>query len=126
MRPNPVRWVLYAWGAALPARHREWVLFDVTTRTWRLRHLARATAQLAPFAVLLYVFIPGQPWVRAMAVLGGLMIGYFYSCAYMAESAEHRSVKAGYPRGTAVAARAEVHSDDRREAQARYEERWRS
>lgn len=121
-----MRWVLYAWGAALPARHREWVLFDVTTRTWRLRHLARATAQLAPFAVLLYAFIPGQSWVRVMAVVGGLMIGYFYSCAYMAESAEHRAVKAGYPRGSAAGLRAEGDSEGRREAQRRYEDRWRS
>jgi len=121
-----VRWLLYAWGAALPARHREWVLFDVTTRTWPLRHLARATAQLAPFAVLLYAFIPGQPWVRAMAVAGGLVIGYFYSFAYMAESAEHRAMKAGYPRGSAASLRAEGDSEGRREAQRRYEDRWRS
>ncbi|WP_312858450.1 DUF5313 family protein [Pseudonocardia pini] len=126
MRPNVVRWVLYAWGAGLPGRHREWVLHDVTTPTWRLRHLARATTQLAPFAVLLYVLLPGQPWVRAMAVLAGLLIGYFYSCAYMAESAEHRAVKAGYPRGTAAGLRAEADADGRKEAQERYEARWRS
>ncbi|WP_245707446.1 DUF5313 family protein [Pseudonocardia oroxyli] len=124
-RPNPIRWVLYAWGAGLPARHREWVLFDVTTRTWVLRHFARATVQLAPFAVLLYVFIPGESWVRAMAVLGGLLIGYFYSFAYVAESAEHRAVKAGYPRGTAAGLRAERNAAGRAEARQRYEERWR-
>jgi hypothetical protein len=118
--------VLYAWGAGLPARHREWVLHDVTAPTWRLRHLARATTQLAPFAVLLYVFLPGQPWVRAMAVLAGLLIGYFYSCAYMAESAEHRAVKGGYPRGTAVGLRGEADAEGRKEAQERYEARWRS
>lgn len=117
--------MLYAWGAGLPARHREWVLSDVTTRTWVLRHFARATVQLAPFAVLLYVFIPGEPWVRAMAVLGGLLIGYFYSFAYVAESAEHRAVKAGYPRGTAAGLRAERNAAGRAEARQRYEERWR-
>jgi hypothetical protein len=121
-----VRWVLYAWGAGVPARHREWVLRDVTARTWWLRHLARASVQLAPFAVLLYVLIPGEPWVRAMAVLGGLLIGYFYSFAYLAESAEHRAVKAGYPRGTAAGLRASRDADGRREAQRRYEERWRT
>ena len=125
VRPGPVRWMLYAYGAGLPARHREWVLHDVTAPTWRLRHFVRATAQLAPIAVLLYLFVPGEPWVRAMAVVGGLLIGYFYSFAYMDESAEHRAVKAGYPRGTVIATRAESTVDERRAAQERYEQRWR-
>ncbi|MCE0763627.1 DUF5313 domain-containing protein [Pseudonocardia kujensis] len=125
VRPNPLRWLLYAYGAGLPPRHKEWVLHDVTAPTWRWRHLARATAQLAPIAVLLYVFIPGEPWVRAMAVLGGLLIGYFYSFAYMYESAEHRAVKAGYPQGGAAAVRDEAHADERREQEERYAARWR-
>jgi Family of unknown function (DUF5313) len=52
-RPSPFRWLLYAVGRGLPPRNREWVLYDVTTRTWVLRHLLRATVQLAPVAVLL-------------------------------------------------------------------------
>ncbi|WP_306470730.1 DUF5313 family protein [Pseudonocardia halophobica] len=125
VRPNPLRWLLYAYGAGLPARHRDWVLHDVTAPSWRWRHFARATAQLLPIAVLLYVFIPGEPWVRAMAVLGGLLIGYFYSFAYMYESAEHRAVKAGYPQGGAAAIREEAHADERREQEERYAARWR-
>jgi hypothetical protein len=125
VRPGPVRWLMYAYGAGLPARHREWVLHDVTAPTWRLRHLGRATAQLAPVAVLLYLLVPGEPWVRAMAVLCGLLIGYFYSFAYMDVAAEHRAVKAGYPRGTVTAAREESTVDQRRAAQERYAQRWR-
>ncbi len=125
VRPGPVRWLMYAYGAGLPARHREWVLHDVTAPTWQLRHFVRATAQLAPIAVLLYLLVPGEPWVRAMAVVGGLLIGYFYSFAYMDESAEHRAVKAGYPRGTVIATREESTVDERRAAQERYEQRWR-
>lgn len=126
VRPSPIRWLPYAFGAGLPARHRAWVLHDVTVPTWRLRHFARATVQLAPIAVLLYAFIPGEPWVRAMAVVGGLLIGCFYSFAYMDESAEHRAVKAGYPRGTVVAGREAGHTDERRAAEERYAQRWRS
>ena len=124
-RPDPLHWIAYAFGAGLPARYRDWVLYDVTCRTWQLRHLARATVQLAPFAVALYVLIPGQSWVRALAVLAGLLIGYFYSVAYLYESAEHRAMKAGWPQGHAALVRDESHVDERAEARARYEDRWR-
>ncbi len=125
VRPSVIRWLPYAFGAGLPARYREWVLHDVSAPTWWLRHFLRATVQLAPIAVLLYVFIPGEPWVRAMAVVGGLLIGYFYSFAYMDESAEHRAVKAGYPRGAVLAARGADHAEERRAAEERYAARWR-
>ena len=123
--PNPVRWVLYAFGAGLPAQHRDWVLRDVSTRTWQLRHFVRTTVQLAPIAVLLYVFIPGPAWVRAMAVLAGLILGFFYSLAYMYESAEHRVAKAGFAAGTAATTRDHADLDKNVARQRRYEERWR-
>jgi hypothetical protein len=124
-RPGPLRWLCYAYGAALPPAHREWVLHDVTTGTWRLRHLARATAQLVPLLVVVYLLLPGPVWVRAMAVLGGALIGYFYSAVYMHESAEHRAMKAGYPRGTAARLREAADADGRAEREQRYAERWR-
>jgi hypothetical protein len=124
-RPDPFHWVLYAFGAKLPARNREWVLHDVTTRTWQLRHIARATVQLAPVAIVLYLFIPGEPWVRVMAVVGGALIGYFYSVTYMYESTEHRAMKAGYPQGYAANVREESHSEANAERRRRYEDRWR-
>ena len=121
--PNPVRWVGYAFGAGLPARHREWVLHDVSTRTWALRHFGRTTVQLVPIAIALYVLIPGPSWVRGAAVLAGLILGFFYSAAYMFESTEHRVVKAGYPYGAAAAHRTDPSDDEER--RRRYEERWR-
>ena len=126
IRPNPVRWVLYAFGAGLPARHWTWVLHDVTARTWQLRHLARTTVQLLPIAVALYVLIPGPSWVRGMAVLAGALLGYFYSAVYMQEAAEHRVMKAGYPVGTAEASRAAAHEDETAAARERYDDRWRT
>ncbi|MHA6796208.1 DUF5313 family protein [Pseudonocardia bannensis] len=124
-RPGPIRWVAYALGFGLPPKHRSWVLHDVTTKTWQLRHLARTAVQLAPIAVLLFVLIPGPAWVRGAAVLSGLLLGFFYSIAYMYETAEHRAVKAGYPQGTAAAVRGEATADRREARQRRYAERWR-
>lgn len=125
VRPGPLRWLLYCCGVGLPPVHRGWVLRDVTVRTWRLRHFLRATVQLLPIAVLLYVFVPGEAWVRAMAVVGGLLIGYFYALAYMHESAEHRAVKAGYPVGYAASVRAEAQGAKLRAQADRYAQQWR-
>ena len=124
-RPGPVRWVLYAFGRGLPAEYREWVLHDITSRTWALRHALRAAVQLAPVAVLLYLLIPGSPLVRAGAVLGGLLMGFFYSLAYMAETAESRAIKAGYPRGMAREIRDRRDAAAHEEQKRRYEERYR-
>jgi len=125
IRPDPLRWLLYAYGAALPARHRSWVLHDVSAPSWQLRHLARVTVQLLPIGVALYLLIPGPPYVKALSVLAGALLGYFYSVAYMYESAEHRVAKAGYPVGHAAAVRAAAGAADRAAAQERYERRWR-
>ena len=124
-RPNPVQWVGYAFGAGLPPEYREWVLHDVSTRTWALRHLVRTTVQLAPFVLALFLLLPVDPWIRAGAVLAGSLLGYFYSVAYMYEAVEHRAVKAGYPRGTAAAARAAGRAGQTAEQEQRYAERWR-
>jgi hypothetical protein len=40
-----------------------------------------------------------------MAALGGVLMGLIFSVAYIQETTEHRLVKAGYPAGTAAAAR---------------------
>jgi hypothetical protein len=124
-RPGPLRWLLYALGRGLPAQYREWVLHDVTARTWVVRHLVRTTVQLVPVAVLLYLLIPGSGATRALAVLGGMALGYFYSLAYMYETTENRAIKAGYPRGTAREVRDRRTEGSREEQARRYEERYR-
>ncbi|OLT12067.1 hypothetical protein BJF78_25235 [Pseudonocardia sp. CNS-139] len=121
-----MRWVLYAFGRPLPPAYREWVLDDVTSRTWVLRHFARTTVQLLVPAVLLYVLIPGPAWVRGCSVLAGLLLGCFYSAAYMYETTEHRAMRAGYPRGTAAARRGRAGEAERAEQARRYEQRWRT
>jgi hypothetical protein len=122
-RPGPLRWLAYAYGAGLPPEYREWVLHDVTTRTWQLRHLLRAVVQLAPLLLVIYLLLPGPVWVRGCAVLGGALIGLFYSMAYLHESTEHRTLKAGYPRGTPARVREEA--SGRAERDERYAQRWR-
>jgi hypothetical protein len=124
-RPGPLRWLAYSYGAALPPEHREWVLHDVTAGTWQLRHLVRAVVQLLPLLLVVYLLLPGPVWVRGSAVLGGALIGLFYSVAYMYESAEHRAMKAGYPRGTAAGVRDGADAESRAERERRYAQRWR-
>ncbi|SDF84913.1 DUF5313 family protein [Klenkia brasiliensis] len=104
VRPGPLRWVWYALGGGLPARHRSWVLHDTTTRTWALRHVLRAMVQLTIPIALVLTLVPGPFWIRGMAALGGVALGLIFSLAYMPETTEHRLVKAGYPAGTAQAA----------------------
>jgi hypothetical protein len=118
--------VLYALGKGLPPEYREWVLHDVTARTWALRHMLRTTLQLLPFAVLLYLLIPGSAGIRAAAVVGGLLLGFFYSLAYMYETTENRAMKAGYPRGTAREIRDRRGAGGREEEARRYAERYRN
>jgi Family of unknown function (DUF5313) len=104
-RPPPHLWLWYAFGGRLPRRHRAWVLHDTTTRTWGLRHVARALVQMSIPIALVLVLVPGEFWIRGMAALGGIFLGMIYSLAYMPEATETRVVKAGYPAGTATAVR---------------------
>lgn len=124
-RPDPVRWLWYAVGGRLPARYRTWVLHDLTCRTWPLRHLARALVQVAPVVPVLLVVVPGSLAIKLAAVAGGLLLGLFYSCAYMYEIVEHRVTGAGYPVGTAREIRERAGAADREAEAERYARMWR-
>src|ERR1700759_3610999 len=106
-RPDPVRWLWYAYGGGLPERFSPWVLHDTTCRTWAARHVLRIVVQIAPFVAAIIVFVPGTLWLRVMCSLGGAIMGMIFAVAYVHETAEHRLVKAGYPAGTGIATRAE-------------------
>lgn len=125
-RPDPFHWLWYAVGGALPARNRGWVLHDLTTRTWPVRHLLRSLVQVSPVAALLVAVIPGELWVRLVAVLGGILVGMIYAVAYLYEATEHRALQAGYPRGALAAVRERAHGGERAEAARRYAERYRA
>jgi hypothetical protein len=123
-RPGPLAWLWYALGGRLPERYGPWVLHDTTTRTWALRHVLRSGVQLAvPIGLVLWL-VPGEFWIRGMAALGGVLLALFFSLAYMPETTESRVKRAGYPAGTATAARdraareREVREGERRRAAA--------
>ncbi|GAA4615743.1 DUF5313 family protein [Saccharopolyspora hordei] len=122
-RPNPLQWIWYAFGGRLPERYREWVLHDVTCRTWALRHVSRTLVQLSPG--LLFLLLPGPLWIRGMAVLGGYILGVWYSISYMEHTTEYRLHKHGYPIGAGKATREEAKAEQRAAAASRYEEIYR-
>jgi hypothetical protein len=105
VRPGPLWWIAYAMGTGLPERHRTWVLYDTTTRTWVWRHVARTLVQLAVPIALVLLLVPGAFWIRGLSALGGLILGMAFSLAYMTEAVENRVKKAGYAPGSAQAVR---------------------
>ncbi len=82
LRPAPHRWLWYAFGGRLPARHRGWVLFDTTTRTWGLRHVARSLVQMSVPIILIMVLLPADWRLRLAVAGGGVALGLIYSLAY--------------------------------------------
>jgi hypothetical protein len=118
-RPGSLRWLGYAFGAGLPNEFDEWVLRDTTSRTWVLRHLARALVQLAPVLVAVLVFVPGPFWIRGVGALGATAMAVLFCLAYMVETTDRRLTKAGYPSGIAEDIRRERSATARTEATAR-------
>ena len=123
-RPGLLRWLWYAMGGGLPFSYAQWVLHDVTTKRWRWRALFRSVVQILPVAVVLYVVLPTPPWVRLMAIGGGLLVGMIYAVAYLEESTENRALKAGFLRGTAATVR-EKAALEARGGKPRFLERYR-
>jgi hypothetical protein len=105
VRPGPLRWIRYAYGAALPPENRTWVLYDVTTRTWVLRHLARGLVQFVPFVVVLMLVVPVDKGILGIGIGMGALIGLLFSTAFVDNVSESRAMKAGYPEGYATEVR---------------------
>jgi len=118
VRPNPVLWIWYAFGGRLPQRHSSWVLHDVSARTWMLRHAFRSVVQVSPG--LLFLLVPGPMWIKAMALLGGVILAVWYGLAYAEFTCEHRAHKQGYELGAARRAREAAKARLTAEQEARY------
>jgi hypothetical protein len=92
--PGVLRWLYYAYGGGLPPRYAQWVLHDLTCRTWLLRHLSRALAQCAPSLLLL--LLPGPLSLRlymlALVFLGGI----FISLSFAWEARNQRLYRHGF------------------------------
>jgi hypothetical protein len=99
-RPDPLRWIRYAFGGTLGRRYREWVLRDLTGRTRWERQIVRAVVQVVPLAAVLLLVL-GSGWVAWVGLGCGMVLALIYSTAYFDPSVEHRLVKHGYPPGTA-------------------------
>jgi len=99
-RPNPWQWMWYAYGGGLPQRLREWVLHDLTCRTWVLRHLARTLAQWAP--TLLLMLLPGPSPLRLSLPVLVIPASLYASPPYIDVTSHHRLPTHGVPSGIAT------------------------
>src|SRR5690348_2039528 len=83
VRPTMFQWLKYAATGSAPGHLSEWVLHDVTARTWLLRHTARFFLYLTPFIVAVLVFLPA-PWPLRLGcvligVLGSVALSFGYT-----------------------------------------------
>jgi hypothetical protein len=124
VRPGPIQWLWYAIGGRLPDKHRNWVLHDVTTRTWLWRHAARSSVLMSPL-IFGWLLLPASLGLRLALCLMAALVGYFYSFVYAEESGESRLLKNGFPNGTFQRVRAEAKEDVETEIRARYIARYR-
>jgi hypothetical protein len=116
VRPGPLLWLRYAYGAGLPERYHTWVLHDVTAPTWVLRHVVRSIVQFLPFAIVIFLVVPVDRGILAIGIGMGALIGLLFSTAFVDNAAESRAMKAGYPEGYAT----EVRRRRARSARRRY------
>jgi hypothetical protein len=123
-RPNPIQWLRYAVGGRLPATLLEWVLRDVTARTWVWRHVARMSVLVAPLAVAC-LLVPGPLGLRAAMALLLVIVGAYFSLSYVEESSDMRAVKHGHAPGTAKAIRDARDEHVHARVRARYEANYR-
>ena len=118
MRPSPVKWLWYAVGGSLPAAYQQWVLYDLTCRTWVWRHLARVQVMLSVW--LLALFVPGPLELRVSMVMLGYFISLYFSISFMEDACERRLVKHGFPAGLNRTIREESTVDQRAELAEMY------
>jgi hypothetical protein len=128
-RPNPLRWLYYQYGGRLPDRYRNWVVHDVTCRTWLLRVFVRGLVLVAPVVVLLFALLLwlGHSWLLAAgSVALGLLVNVRVSLSYSEESANSRLVRYGFPPGQATAIRAQRYAEAHAGEAERYRAAYRS
>ncbi|EID56578.1 DUF5313 family protein [Saccharomonospora xinjiangensis] len=124
-RPGPHRWLWYALGGRLPETYRDWVLLDLTGKSWLWRHCLRTTFLVGPLSAA-WLLLPGPLGLRLSLVLLAALVGYFYSFAFAEENAEHRLTKHGYEYGTGKRIRAEAKAEAEADIRERYLARYRS
>jgi uncharacterized protein DUF5313 len=116
--PDPFRWLWYAVAGSLPAAYHQWVLYDLTCRTWVLRHFSRALTQFSVWWLALLV--PGPLSLRLSMVALGYLLSAYFSLSFMEDACERRLLKAGYPPGLNRRIREETPPSGRAESAAFY------
>jgi hypothetical protein len=99
-RPDPMRWLWYAFGGGLGPRYRGWVLHDVTSPTHWVRQVGRTMVQTATAGTLV-ILVLGFGWITWVSLIGGFLLALTYHVAFFGAFAEHRLFQHGYPWGTA-------------------------
>jgi Family of unknown function (DUF5313) len=96
-RPGLRLLLWYAVGGSLPPRYNSWVLYDVTCRTWLLRHFARVFAIITPISAAAFLFVPvyGAPAAYTAVCFTGLL--FLAGMIYTLIDSDLRAVRAGYP-----------------------------
>jgi hypothetical protein len=105
-RPGLRSVLWYSIGGSLPPRYNTWVLHDVTSRTWVLRHFARVFAIIIPISVIFFaVLVPtyGAPMAYAGVCLTGTL--FLAGLTTILIDTDRRAVRAGYPTDYAGAVR---------------------
>lgn len=93
-RPGVGRWLLYAYGRRLPPRYSQWVLHDLTCRTWFVRHMLRSLVLCLPALALLA--FPASIAIHAM-MIGIVVFGMeFYGMAFAWETRDRRLYQHGF------------------------------
>lgn len=96
VRPDPARWLWYAFWGPLPVRYRTWVLYDVTCSTWILRHLARVLVIAVLPVAAVAVFLPAPVHVRLLTAFVAGAGAFLFTAVWVNEATEQRLVQAGW------------------------------
>jgi hypothetical protein len=105
LRPNPARWIWYAFWGPLPDRHRVWVLYDATCSTWVLRHVARLLTVAVLPVTAVALFLPGPVHLRLLTAFVAGAGAFLFTAVWVNEATDHRLVQAGWNWGTGTAVR---------------------
>jgi hypothetical protein len=105
-RPSLRLILWYSVGSSLPPRYNTWVLHDVTSRTWVLRHFARVFAIITPISVAFFVLLV-PTYGAAMAYSGVCLTGTLFIAGLTTVliDTDRRAVRAGYPSNYATTVR---------------------
>ncbi len=95
-RPNPFRWLWYAFWGPLPGRFATWVLYDATCSTWVLRHVSRLLTILALPVAVTVLFLPGPISVRVLTAGAAAAGSFLFTAVWVNEATEHRLLQAGW------------------------------